>query len=116
MARLSPMSANISQPFNMEIKDLQDEVSAWADAAFPDRPMQSALLKLYEEIGEMVRDIKNPSEHADVYILMLDISKMAGVDVEAAILKKLEVNRSRTWQRTNNGTMQHMQEDDGSTN
>lgn len=110
------MYANIPQLFNMDIKTIQDEISAWADEAFPDRPMQSALLKLYEEIGEMVRDIRNPSEHADVYILMLDISKMAGVDVEDAILRKLSVNRSRTWKRTNNGTMQHLQEDDGSTN
>lgn len=100
----------------MEIKELQHSVSSWADETFPGRPMQSALLKLYEEIGEMVRDIGNPSEHADVYILMLDISHMAGVDVEQAILAKLEVNRQRAWRKTGNGTMQHTQEDDGEAN
>ena len=94
-----------------DIKHLQEEVVAWADSIFPHRTIHSAALKLYEEIGEMLRDPHSADEHADIYIMMLDISSMYGVDVEEAVRQKLEINRQRAWKLTELGTLKHTPND-----
>ena len=88
------------------IQALQDEVNAWADSVFPDRTLGSAMLKLYEELGELLRAPEDELEHADVYILLLDISALMKVDVEQAVRKKLAINRLREWRVTQVNTMQ----------
>lgn len=90
-----------------EIRELQNLIGEWADEVFPDRNIQSAALKLYEEIGEMLRDPTNEDEHADIYIMMLDLSRMYNVDVSAAVRRKMARNRLRTWHKTETGTLQH---------
>jgi NTP pyrophosphatase (non-canonical NTP hydrolase) len=90
-----------------EIRELQHEICQWADQVFPDRTIQAAALKLYEEIGEMLRDPSDAAEHADIFIMLLDISAMYDIDVAQAIRDKMEINRARTWRKTQTGTLQH---------
>lgn len=90
-----------------EIKQLQDLIGEWADEVFPERNIQSAALKLYEEIGEMLRDPSNADEHADIYIMMFDLSRMYNVDIGAAVRRKMAVNMRRYWRMTETGTLQH---------
>lgn len=91
----------------MEIGQLTEEIVQWADSVFPDRKPESALLKLFEEVGELVRDPSAPGEYADIIIMVLDLADMHGVDVEKATLDKLAVNKQRVWKRTLTGTLQH---------
>lgn len=90
-----------------EIRELQDLIGQWADEVFPDRTIQSAALKLYEEIGEMLRDPSNADEHADIYIMMFDLSRMYNVDIGASVRRKMARNRLRDWKKTETGTLQH---------
>lgn len=49
----------------------------------------------------------NPLEIADCAILLLDYAHLAGIDLEAAIRTKLDINRQRTWRIAPTGAMQH---------
>ena len=90
-----------------EIRELQNLIGTWADEVFPDRNIQSAALKLYEEIGEMLRDPSNADEHADIYIMMFDLSRMYNIDIANAVRRKMVRNRTRSWYKTETGTLQH---------
>lgn len=91
-----------------EINQLTTDIITWADSVFPQRTSESALLKLFEEVGELVKDPRDPGEYADICIMIFDLAKMNGVeDLAQAIRDKLAVNKQRVWKRTLTGTLQH---------
>jgi NTP pyrophosphatase (non-canonical NTP hydrolase) len=83
------------------------EVYAWAQQAFPDRTLGSMALKMYEEIGEMLKDPRDPLEFADVMILLLDHAVRHGINIEDAVQRKLIINRQRSWKVNASGAMSH---------
>lgn len=89
------------------IQDLTQEIVTWADGVFPRRTTSSALLKLFEEVGELVRDPKAAGEYADIAIMLFDLANMNGVDLAKAIKDKMVINRGRNWSFTETGTLQH---------
>ena len=91
----------------MDIPSLTKEIVQWADSVFPNRQAASALLKLFEEVGELVRDPSSPGEYADICIMLFDLAHMHNVDLTQAIIDKMIINRNRNWTVTLNGTMQH---------
>ena len=91
----------------MEIKTLTKDIVNWADSVFPNREPAAALLKLFEEVGELVRNPESPGEYADICIMLFDLAAMHKVDLSQAIVEKMAINRSRRWTVTKNGTMQH---------
>ena len=91
-----------------EVAQLTQEVVQWANSVFPNRKPQSALLKLFEETGELVKDPSDAGEYADIFIMLLDLADMHGVNVVKAIRDKLALNRQRTWITTATGTLQHV--------
>lgn len=91
----------------MEIKALTDDIVQWADEVFPNRRPASALLKLFEEVGELVRNPDSPGEYADICIMLFDLANMHNIDLASAIREKMDINRNRVWTVTRNGTMQH---------
>lgn len=94
------------------IEQLTDRITNWADKVFPQRTQQSALLKMYEEIGELVKNPKSPDEYADICIMLFDLARMNGVNVAQAIEHKMYVNEHRTWRETEAGTMQHLSDNE----
>jgi hypothetical protein len=94
------------------IQQLTDRIVGWADRTFPQRTQQSALLKMYEEIGELVKDPKKPDEYADICIMLFDLASMNGVNIAQAIEHKMYVNEHRTWRETETGTMQHLSDEE----
>lgn len=40
------------------------------------------------------------NELADVALYLLQLSSIAGIDLEKAILKKIEINKTRSWNNT----------------
>lgn len=94
-----------------EIRELQVLIKDWADKRFPNRTVQTCLLKLYEEIGELVKDPGSPQEHADIFIMLFDLAAMYDIDIADAVRAKMEVNKQRKWRLTESGTMQHVEEE-----
>ena len=90
------------------VSSLQRQVHEFAEEVFGPYRQDSAWKKLFEEIGKTLKNPEDPAEWADVFILMLDLATMYGIDVGPAIVEKLHVLRSRTWRRTLTGTMQHI--------
>lgn len=80
----------------------------------PGRTVIDALIKLnMEEIPELLSSINregaiDPEELGDVAILLFDIAHLAGIDLQDAILKKLEINRNRQWE-IRNGILHHVE-------
>ena len=80
-----------------DIRQLQDRITRWADANFPQRTTADILLKLYEEVGEYARDPRAALEMGDVFILLLDVASRNGIDVHKAIEDKMDINEARQW-------------------
>ena len=96
-----------------DLRIMQHLVVQWANNAMPDRTPTHALLKFYEEMGELVRDPKDPEEYADLLIMLVDLAAMHGVtDLGAAVKAKMKINANRKWEQTPTGTMQHTNEQD----
>lgn len=104
------VEAKVVQGGSGNIDMLTDRVVEWADSVFPDRVAQSALLKLFEETGELVKNPTSSNEYADICIMLFDLANMHGVDLAKAITDKLAVNRERNWGFTAVGTLQHTDE------
>lgn len=89
-----------------EIDGMTGEVVKWIRNHIPDRdrdPVNTAI-KLSEEASELTHAIYTgdgsvADECADVLILLLDIAYLRGVDLNAAFVKKMEVNRNREWRK-----------------
>lgn len=89
------------------IWSLQEAVTKWAHDTFGEHRTEAAWKKLFEELGEAIRNPSDPMEWADLFILLLDLASIYGVkDLTAAIYKKMAVNSKRTWERRN-GVMVH---------
>lgn len=87
---------------------VQHEIRRWADATFgTDRTAYMALAKLVlEEIPEMLEYKRlqpdGPDlggEVADIFILLMDVAEMWGIDLATAIQNKMAINYGRTWKR-----------------
>lgn len=93
----------------MRITELQRDIADWIDPLNPDRTPMSTIAKILEEIGELVASerMNDPLELADVAILVLDLFYLQKVDLEQAVLAKMEINRLRTWSIADSGAMRH---------
>ena len=98
----------------MDIKELTEKMHAFvrskgwyqADSSRPQTPRNLAI-SLSLEAGEVLEhfqwreDLKDreelAGELADVALYLLQLASVSGIDLEQAILKKLETNASRTW-------------------
>jgi 8-oxo-dGTP diphosphatase len=102
----------------MDIKELTQRMQAlvaskgWY-AAGTKRPQtpRNLSISLALEAAEILEhfqwreDVKNKDELAgelaDVTLYLLQLASVTGIDLEQAVLKKLEVNASRTWDTEN---------------
>ena len=100
--------SNWSNDFNTHVGELTEQVFDWAEVAFPNRNDASMYLKMYGEIAEMIESDGDANEIADMFILLLDYAKRKKVDVTTAVLRKLSINRKRTWATDKNGVNSHV--------
>lgn len=90
------------------VAGLQAEVYAFAEQTFGPGREDAAWKKLFEELGEVLKKPRDKNEWGDVFILLLDLAAIYGVDVDDATRSKLAVIRDRVWARTETGTFQHI--------
>jgi hypothetical protein len=95
--------------FSTHIGELTEQVFDWAEATFPYRNDASMYLKIYGEVAEMIESDGASDEIADMFILLLDYAKRKKVDVTTAVLRKLDINRSRKWATNKNGVNSHVE-------
>ena len=98
----------------MDIKDLTERMHAFVrskgwyepDSSRPQTPrnlaislsLEAAEILEHFQWREAAKDQKElASELADVALYLLQLASVSGIDLEQAILKKLEINASRTW-------------------
>ena len=98
----------------MDIKELTEEMNrfvrskGWYDKTSkrPQTPrnlsislaLEAAEILEHFQWHEEVKDKEElASELADVALYLLELASVAGIDLEEAILKKLEINRTREW-------------------
>lgn len=95
-----------------DLRIIQRLVTLWADGQFPNRTPQQAFMKLFEEIGEVIRSPREAGEWADIFIMLVDLCQMYGItDIGQAIEDKMKVNSHRQWTASDTGTMQHNRDD-----
>jgi len=98
----------------MDIKDLTERMHAFVrskgwyepDSRRPQTPRNLAI-SLSLEANEVLEhfqwqaDLQDPDEFAgelaDVALYLLQLASVSGIDLEQAILKKLAINASRSW-------------------
>lgn len=81
------------------ITESQRMIAEWADAVYPDRTPEHALIKMMlHEIPELLQGgVNDPLEFADVAILLFDIAHLKGIDIGKAIADKMKINKKRIW-------------------
>lgn len=101
-----------------DMRQVQAEITRWAENRFPGRTDFAALSKLVlHEIPELLTHKKEHGtqgigpELADCFILLFDLASMWNVDMIHAIATKMEINYERQWTRDENGIMQHIPEE-----
>ena len=107
----------------------QATIGRWQKRVFPGVSLYSSVVRMLTEAHELVglfwidRDhaLQHPKmpdkdriagEIADVYITLVAVAEKAGVNIESAVNKKMEINRQRKWTISKDGTWQHMREVD----
>lgn len=98
----------------MDIKQLTDETNrfvhskGWyeADSKRPQTPRNlsislaleaAEILEHFQWRDEVLNKEELASELADVGLYLLELASVTGIDLEEAMLRKLEVNASREW-------------------
>jgi hypothetical protein len=90
---------------------IQTRVTGWADRVYPHRTPQSVFDKFWEEILEITKDPGDLHEHADLFILVLDLAYQVGKtggDSGLALIEKIEINEKREWKINSKGVMSHV--------
>lgn len=95
-------------PTDPTVADLQNLVFEFAEETFGGKREDAAWKKLFEEIGETLKNPQDPLEWADVFIILLDLAAIYKIDVGAATLAKMAINRDRVWTTAGTGVMQHV--------
>lgn len=90
----------------------------WTDDVFPEQGIIPTLLHLRREVNELIEAIETGQteeyimyEFADVYLILLNAISKKGCrlcDVHDYAVRKMNVNRSRDWQRLPDGSYHHL--------
>jgi NTP pyrophosphatase (non-canonical NTP hydrolase) len=88
------------------LSDIQAELAAWAAEAVPDA---DHLAKMREEFDELLDKPGNAHEMADLFMALLVHASSCGVDIEAAVMEKLQIVKGRTYGAPDeNGVARHI--------
>ncbi|HDI4959229.1 TPA: DUF550 domain-containing protein [Salmonella enterica] len=89
-----------------ERDQIRREHAAWSQATFGDVGPVGPLKHLSKEALEAAAEPGDLSEWADMQFLLWDAQRRAGIsdgDITAAMVKKLEINKSRQWPEPKDG-------------
>jgi len=84
-------------PDPQRLANILQDYSAWADVTFPEATQHSRATHLAREARELANNPDNELEMADVLALLYHMAKHAGVDLAAALERKLAICKDRVW-------------------
>ena len=91
-----------------KLDQLMKEIESFSDTTFgnpTERNELGPLVKLKDELDELIAKTDDTHEWADCMLLLLDAARRKGITPEQLFgycLEKLEINRTRTWVKTGN--------------
>lgn len=99
----------------MEVNELVQMLGEWSQKTFNPTGktnkysrLVSMFRKLTEEIQELSQELSSPMEIADCVMLLMDMAYLNKIDLESAIIQKLNINRERKWSEPDkNGVVRH---------
>lgn len=105
--------SQLNLPSNPTLKDFQKYVQKMCDErGFQHETLAQVFVLFAEEVGEMARVVRKTDgmktdvdsgkpnasdELADLFIYLLDMANILGIDLEQAFRRKEEKNKLRTW-------------------
>jgi hypothetical protein len=90
---------------------LFNSLSDFVFKTFPDASSNDHLKKLKIEADEAMQDNRDSSEYADCLMAVYGAAAKAGFSFDELIragFEKLEINKTRKWERLKDGTYQHI--------
>jgi len=95
---------------NVSVNQLVYEAGKFGDHLNKNRTPRNALIKLaLEEVPELLCDMSDPMELADILILAFDIAYIKGWDMQKAFDEKMKINWGRKWsQNSETGIYNHI--------
>jgi hypothetical protein len=90
---------------------LFNALSEFVFKTFPDASSNDHLKKLKIEADEAMQDNRDSSEYADCLMAVYGAAAKAGFSFNELLragFKKLEINKTRKWERLSDGTYQHI--------
>ena len=99
------------------MKETQQSICAWTEETFGPAPSQARIAaRANEEMAELLRLVTSNAydpheaaeEAADVVIVLYRLAHVCGVDLHAAIDRKMAINRQRKWAVTDDGHGYHV--------
>jgi NTP pyrophosphatase (non-canonical NTP hydrolase) len=89
------------------MKDLFQDIAEFCGDKFDDSPLESQFFKLREELEELeIR--QDPHELADMIVVLINIARIQGWDIEQALSEKFETLKERVWEKQPDGTYHHV--------
>lgn len=79
------------------LDDVLAEVVAWANTTFGPSTPERKVEHLRREVLELVADPENAEEMADCVMILAHLAAGLGIDLAAAVERKLNLNRRRRW-------------------
>ena len=93
------------------IEGLRVAALEWQADTFPQRTPHSIATHLLREATELQQSPDDPSEIADVFLLLIALANEVGVDLARAVNAKLALNKARTWGTPDaHGVVEHVKE------
>ena len=93
---------------------LFNEIGQWAETTFTKSTPESAFNHLKREVKELSNNLHDGKEMADIVMIIAHLASKAGIDLEAEIIKKFNVNKSRRWgEPDEEGVCEHIADDEG---
>lgn len=89
-----------------------DEAAEWSEKTFPQSTIDSVTIHLFRELQELVDSkFTDPSEFADVVLLLNHLAFKKGFSLDDAVEDKFEVNKKRKWGPVDSeGVVEHVRD------
>lgn len=91
-----------------DIREMTALIKHWCDEVYPTRTRDHMIAKLKEEFQELADRPLDAWEMADIVIIMLDLCDHLGFDIAKIVHHKMDINRKRTWNITDEGILKHV--------
>lgn len=104
LGEIDSSDEQVAQADAMSFEPLHAEYLRWVKATFPTETVSEQMAHLDEEFDELISgNWDDPSEFADVLMLLCCVAHGQGIDIIQAFRDKFAINKERSWEKTERG-------------